>query len=280
MVGQRFVSFGRRGKFMLLGLEGGDSLIVHLRMTGKLLIQPPDARSDKHTHVVLMLDDDRQLHYNDARKFGRLWLVHDTEPVLQKLGPEPFGGDFTDDWLAARLSGRKASIKALLLDQAVVAGVGNIYADEALFGASIHPARMGGTLESEEVERLVESVQEVLGRGIERRGSSLGDSGAQNYVRPGGESGGFQEEHKSVSADREALSDLRHAGRTDRAGPAQHPLLPRVPGLVAYTATSILYHDIYVAAHCPHDEPTGLRHECRATLHRHCPATDRHRWLG
>ncbi len=196
MVGQRFVSFGRRGKFMLLGLEGGDSLIVHLRMTGKLLIQPPDARSDKHTHVVLMLDDGRQLHYNDARKFGRLWLVHDTEPVLQKLGPEPFGGDFTDDWLAARLSGRKASIKALLLDQAVVAGVGNIYADEALFGASIHPARMGGTLESEEVERLVESVQEVLGRGIERRGSSLGDSGAQNYVRPGGESGGFQEEHR------------------------------------------------------------------------------------
>lgn len=196
MVGQRFVSFGRRGKFMLLGLEGGDSLIVHLRMTGKLLIQPPDTRPDKHTHLVLMLDDDRQLHYNDARKFGRLWLVHDTEPVLQKLGPEPFGGDFTDDWLAARLSGRRASIKALLLDQAVVAGVGNIYADEALFGASIHPARMGGTLETEEVERLVESVQDVLGRGIERRGSSLGDSGAQNYVRPGGESGGFQEEHK------------------------------------------------------------------------------------
>ena len=196
IIGQRFVSFGRRGKFMLLGLEGGDSLIVHLRMTGKLLIQPLDTRPDKHTHVVLMLDDDRQLHYNDARKFGRLWLVHDTGPVLQKLGPEPFGGDFTDDWLAARLSGRKASIKALLLDQAVVAGVGNIYADEALFCASIHPARMGGTLETEEVERLVESVQRVLGRGIERRGSSLGDSGAQNYVRPGGESGGFQEEHK------------------------------------------------------------------------------------
>ena len=74
IAGQRFVSFGRRGKFMLLGLEGGDSLIVHLRMTGKLLIQPPDTHPDKHTHVVLMLDDGRQLHYNDARKFGRLWL--------------------------------------------------------------------------------------------------------------------------------------------------------------------------------------------------------------
>ena len=123
-------------------------------------------------------------------------MVHDTEPVLRKLGPEPFGGDFTDDWLAARLAGRKASIKALLLDQAVVAGVGNIYADEALFGAAIHPARAGGTLESDEIERIVESVQDVLGRGIERRGSSLGDSGAQNYVRPGGQSGGFQEEHK------------------------------------------------------------------------------------
>jgi formamidopyrimidine-DNA glycosylase len=196
IVGQRFVSFGRRGKFMLLGLEGGDSLIVHLRMTGKLLIQPLDALADKHTHVVLELDDGRQLHYNDARKFGRLWLVHDTDPVLQKLGPEPLGDDFTAEWFATCLAGRKASIKALLLNQSIVAGVGNIYADEALFAAAIHPARAGGLLELDEIERLLENVKTVLEGGIERRGSSLGDSGAQNYVRPGGESGGYQDEHK------------------------------------------------------------------------------------
>jgi len=194
--GQRFVSFGRRGKFMLLGLEGGDSLIVHLRMTGKLLVQPLGATADKHTHVVLMLDDGRQLHYNDARKFGRLWLVHDTGPVLQKLGPEPLGDDFTTEWFATCLAGRKASIKALLLNQSVVAGVGNIYADEALFAAGIHPARAGGLLELDEIEQLRGSVKAVLAGGIERRGSSLGDSGAQNYVRPGGELGGFQDEHK------------------------------------------------------------------------------------
>ncbi len=196
IVGQKFVSFGRRGKFMLLGLEGGDCLIVHLRMTGKLLVQAPDTPVDKHTHVVLELDDGRQLHYNDARKFGRLWLVHDTEPVLQKLGPEPFSHDFNIGWFAERLAGRKASIKALLLDQSVVAGVGNIYADEALFDAGIHPVRAGGTLEESEIEQLAESVRDVLQRGIDRQGSSLGDSGAQNYVRPGGEAGGFQEEHK------------------------------------------------------------------------------------
>ena len=196
IVGQRFAHFGRRGKFMLIGLAGANTLIVHLRMTGKLQIVPGALQADKHTHVVFDLEDGRSLHYRDPRKFGRMWLVPDPEPVLRRLGPEPLSVNFTPQVLGAKLVGRTASIKALLLDQSIVAGVGNIYADEALYHARIHPALRGGTLEDEEVELLHGAVQMVLQRGIEYRGSSLGGSSLQNYMRPGGAPGGFQEEHR------------------------------------------------------------------------------------
>jgi formamidopyrimidine-DNA glycosylase len=192
IVGQRFVRFARRGKYMLLGLDGGDTLIVHLRMTGHLLVHPPTVAPDKHTHVVLELDDGRRLHYQDSRKFGRLWLVADPEAVVYRLGPEPLAEHFSVEGMAARLTGRKAPIKALLLDQSIVAGVGNIYADEALFSARIHPARPGGALTHEEIERLHGAIRQILATAIEHRGSSLGDSTIQNYLRPSGEQGGYQ----------------------------------------------------------------------------------------
>lgn len=196
MAGQRFVNFGRRAKYMLLGLEGGDTLIVHLRMTGHLYLKEADVEPDTHTHVVFDLDDGRRLHYQDSRKFGRMWLTANPDQVLAKLGPEPLGDQFTAAALAARLQGRKASIKALLLDQTLAAGVGNIYADEALFRAGIHPTRAGGSLTLAEVERLVAAVAAVLAEGIAAAGSSLGTSGLQNYSRPGGQAGGFQDEHR------------------------------------------------------------------------------------
>jgi formamidopyrimidine-DNA glycosylase len=196
MVGQRFTSFGRRAKYMLLGLESGDTLIVHLRMTGHLYVREPDAPPDAHTHVLFDLDDGRRLHYQDPRKFGRMWLATDPELVLRKLGPEPLSEEFSVEELARKLAGRKASIKALLLDQSLAAGVGNIYADEALFRAGIHPARPGGSLNSDEVARLRAAVAAVLADGIAAAGSSLGGSGLQNYSRPGGQPGSFQEEHR------------------------------------------------------------------------------------
>jgi formamidopyrimidine-DNA glycosylase len=196
IAGQRFAGFGRRAKYMLLGLESGDTLIVHLRMTGHLFVKDADALPDAHTHVLFDLDDGRRLHYQDPRKFGRMWLTAEPEAVLAKLGPEPLGEQFTPAALAARLAGRKASIKALLLDQAVAAGVGNIYADEALFRAGIHPARPGGSLTPAEIERLALAVAAVLTDGIAAFGSSLGGSSLQNYARPGGEAGGFQDEHR------------------------------------------------------------------------------------
>lgn len=199
IIGQRFTNFDRRGKYMLFGLEkdggAGDTLIVHLRMTGKLQPAPGDALPGKHTHLTLALDDGRQLQYTDARKFGRLWLVEDPQSVVGKLGPEPLGDGWTADGLAASLDARRASIKALLLDQTIVAGVGNIYADEALFRATIHPARAGGDLAPAELERLVQAVRGVLTEAVRWRGSSLGGSALQNYAPPTGESGGFQTRH-------------------------------------------------------------------------------------
>ncbi len=194
--GQRFATFGRRGKYMLLGLESGWTLIVHLRMTGHFVVEPADAVIDKHTHVVLDLDDGSRLLYRDSRKFGRLWLVPDAEQVVRKLGPEPLDEQFELERFAQQLQGRKAPIKALLLDQALVAGVGNIYADEALFRAGIHPARLGGSLSTTEIARLHTAIAEVLKAGIASAGSSLGGSWIQNYSRPGGQLGGFQEEHR------------------------------------------------------------------------------------
>ena len=194
IAGQRFMEFGRRGKYMLLGLESGMTLIVHLRMTGHLITVAGDAPIDSHTHVVMRLDDGQQLIFQDSRKFGRLWLLTDPAPVLAHLGPEPFAADFTPAYLTSRLHGRTAPIKALLLDQGLVAGVGNIYADEALFRACIHPLRPAGSLDAAEVAALHAAIQAVLTQGIAKAGSSLGGSSLQNYSRPGGAPGGFQEE--------------------------------------------------------------------------------------
>lgn len=193
IVGQQFEQFSRRGKYMLLGLASGLTMVVHLRMTGHLRVVATDNATAPHIHVVMALDDGRSLIFQDSRKFGRIWLVPDPAPVLAKLGPEPLGDQFTVEGLAAALHSRTASIKTLLLDQHILAGVGNIYADESLFRARIHPARSGGSLDKAEITALYHAVRQVLAEGIANAGSSLGVSGLQNYSRPGGAPGGFQE---------------------------------------------------------------------------------------
>ncbi len=189
--GRRFVAFARRGKYMLLGLDDGSTLVVHLRMTGALRLHPADAPEDKHTHVVFHLDTGERLHYRDPRKFGRLWLVEDVESVVGKLGPEPLGEAFQPDVLAGALAGRRAAIKAVLLDQRIVAGIGNIYADEALFAAGVDPRRPAGSLSREEIAALHRAIRDVLSQAIALRGSSMKD-----YAPPSGERGGFQEVHQ------------------------------------------------------------------------------------
>jgi formamidopyrimidine-DNA glycosylase len=193
--GRRFDTFGRRGKYMLFGLDSAETLIIHLRMTGELRVQPAHVDLDKHTHLLLNLKGGERIHYRDQRKFGRVWLVDDVESVLHKLGPEPLSEDFSAARLAIALAGRSAPIKALLLDQSIVAGVGNIYADEALFRAGINPRRPSGHLDESALARLHEAVCWVLQMGIDLRGSSLG-SGPQNYLPPNGIPGAAQESHQ------------------------------------------------------------------------------------
>lgn len=174
LVGQRILDVRRRGKYLIFTLSSGRSLIVHLRMTGRLLIKDPGDELDKYDHLIFELDDGRELRFNEMRKLGRVYLVDDADEVVGDLGPEPLDDDFTLAHFAALLSGRRGKIKPLLLNQRFLAGVGNIYADEALFAAGIHPERRAETLTTEEIERLYHAIHQVLRQGIENRGTTLG----------------------------------------------------------------------------------------------------------
>lgn len=189
LAGREFTSVGRRGKVLTLGLAGGWWLLVHLRMSGRLLLARPAEPAQVHLRVALGLDDGRQLRFVDPRKFGRLWLVQDPAEVLGSLGPEPLDAAFVPEALQMRLrSRRRARIKSLLLDQRFLAGVGNIYADEALFLAGVHPCRPAGSLTGEEVERLHRALREVLAAAISDGGTTL-----SAYRRPDGSPGEHQE---------------------------------------------------------------------------------------
>ncbi|MBI2865464.1 MAG: bifunctional DNA-formamidopyrimidine glycosylase/DNA-(apurinic or apyrimidinic site) lyase [Chloroflexi bacterium] len=173
--GRRIESLTRRGKYLVFGLSGGKYLIVHLRMTGRLLYRGDDEAADPYTRAVFKLDNGDELRFADLRKLGRLWLVEDAGRIVGKLGIEPFDDEFTAEALVGLLAGRSGPIKSLLLDQGLVAGVGNIYADEALFLAKIHPKRGAGSLETEEVGRLRDAIRAALAKGIENRGTSFSD---------------------------------------------------------------------------------------------------------
>jgi formamidopyrimidine-DNA glycosylase len=179
LAGERVDSVERRGKYLVVRLGESDSdsqsqvLLVHLRMTGGFRFEPAT-----HERAVLELDDGTRIAYRDLRRFGT-WLLlepDDAEAHLAtRLGPEPLGRQFTTAFLAERLSGRRAPIKAAILDQRTVAGLGNIYADESLWHARIHPLRPAGGLSGEEVERLREGIRRALRLGIRRQGADLGD---------------------------------------------------------------------------------------------------------
>ena len=175
---RRIEAATRRGKYILLHLDApGSLLVVHLGMTGQLRYVDPETPLPDHTHAVFALDDGFQLRYRDVRRFGRLLLGTEAELIaagkLPRLGPEPLADDFTAADLARRLKGRRAPLKALLLDQSVVAGVGNIYADESCFRAGIRPDREAGGLSRRAVAKLHASLRETLLMGIANRGSSV-----------------------------------------------------------------------------------------------------------
>lgn len=170
--GQTIREIARRGKYFIFRLGGGDRLILHLRMTGGLLITPEDYPMEKHTHVVFCLADGRELRFTDLRRFGRFWLFaageEDKSSGLAGLGPEPFDPKIDARYLQAKLCKSRRAIKECLLDQSVIAGIGNIYSDEILFAARIHPARPACELQQEEWQRLARCIPEVMGYFLEK----------------------------------------------------------------------------------------------------------------
>jgi len=191
--GRRVLGVGRRGKYILLRLDDGAVLSIHLRMSGRLHLLPQEAAPDRHTHAVLDLDDGQALHFYVPRKFGRMRLLTGEEYAVLDgaLGPEPLAPTFTAASLQDRLRARpRARLKALLLDQRFLAGLGNIYVDEALFRARLHPLRLAGSLSGGEVGRLHGAVVEVLGEAITAEGTTLSDG---VYLFGSGEAGRFAE---------------------------------------------------------------------------------------
>jgi formamidopyrimidine-DNA glycosylase len=228
LLGQRIEAVDRRGKWILLDLDGGSHLVIHLGMTGQLTVTDPDEPPPGHTHLVIDLDNGTQLRYRDTRRFGGLTLFA-TRVALDAffegsgLGPEPFGLD--SGYWRRSLAATRRCIKAVLLDQRVVAGVGNIYADESLFTARLHPSRPACGLSAAEAARLGRAVEMVLGRAIARRGSTIRD-----YVGGSGMRGGYQEEFRVYGRRGEPcprcgapIAQLRLAGRSTHYCPRCQP---------------------------------------------------------
>ncbi len=188
LLGQTITSVRRRGKWIVLDFESGAVLLAHLRMTGQLILEPAGYPEGDYTRVVLHLDDDRRLRFSDMRKFGRLILTPDPETVLGHLGPEPLANDFTSQQFRHLLAGRRGRIKSLLLDQSFVAGLGNIYVNEALWEARIHPLRPGGSLSVAEVERLHTAIQAVIRAAIDEGGTTLANG---NFRQADGTAGRY-----------------------------------------------------------------------------------------
>jgi formamidopyrimidine-DNA glycosylase len=220
LTGRRISVIQRRGKWIFIELKGSRLLVIHLGMTGQLTIVPAERPVQPHTHVIFDLSrGGRQLRFRDVRRFGCVYLLPRGQTIDQYLeeiglGPEPFGVS-SAYWLA-RLARTTRNLKAILLDQRVVAGVGNIYADEALFAARLHPARRGNSLTRHEVRRLGRAVPEVLNLAIDKRGSSIRD-----YIGGSGLRGAFQREFRVYGRTGQpcvrckgAIVQVRLAGRS------------------------------------------------------------------
>lgn len=176
LIGQTVSAMTRRGKFLGIEFASGDHILLHLRMTGCLLVTSADHPQEKHTHVIFHLDNGKELRFSDTRRFGRFWLIckgeTDTYSGIGKLGIEPFDNSLPRSYLQAQLGKRKKTVKECLLDQSVIAGIGNIYSDEILFTAKINPARPANSLTAEEWEQLAAAIPKRLTYFIEKNAIS------------------------------------------------------------------------------------------------------------
>lgn len=175
VVGRRCTRVWRRAKYLVFDLDDSRHLLIHLRMSGRLGIEPTERSASPHLRAALELDDGQELRFTDTRKFGRLYVAASVEDATGDLGPEPLEPAFTADWLAEGLHSHRTRLKSLLLDQRFLAGLGNIYVDESLFRAGLHPLRPAESLCGDEVLRLHSAIQSILQEAIALRGATLRD---------------------------------------------------------------------------------------------------------
>ena len=215
----------RRGKYILIRIKGQKTLVVHLRMTGRLLVKPGELDYDKHTHIIFKLDNKLDLRFHNVRKFGRMYLVDSDnyKPAggLANLGPEPLSEEFTLEVFKDHINKRSANIKSLLLNQSFIAGLGNIYADESLFRSGISPQRKSDSLSDKEKEKLYHAIRSILQSSVRAGGTSFSD-----YLNAKGEKGKFQyqlqvyqQEDKECSNCGHTIIKERIAGRGTRYCP-------------------------------------------------------------
>jgi len=202
---QTVTDIWRRGKYIVFKLSGKNHLLIHLRMTGRLHWVVPDQPRSKHEHVILSFHNERQLRFHDTRKFGRFYLVPDLETIVGHLGLEPLAPNFTANVLTERILSRQRMLKPLLLDQSFIAELGNIYADEALWEANLHPRRIASTLSGFEVRSLHRAISKVLKQGLKNFGTTLGTGETTFYSTA-----------KNKGRNRDRLSVFRRTGQPCR----------------------------------------------------------------
>lgn len=191
--GRKIIKISRRAKFIVFQLDPAAWLLIHLRMTGRLDLFQAGTETDSYVRVSAQLSDGRELRFKDIRKFGRWYFYENQPPQFETLGPEPLEKAFTEEVLRKLLEGHRRQIKPLLLDQTVIAGLGNIYADEALWEAGIHPLALAQQLRKETISKLHKSIVNVLSRGVRNSGTTLGRN-ELNYYSVGKRSGRNQDE--------------------------------------------------------------------------------------
>jgi len=224
VAGQTIIDVGRRGKYLLIHLPAG-TLILHLGMSGSLRVLPATAPPERHDHLDVVLDDGQCLRLRDPRRFGAvLWTEGDPRrhPLLASLGPEPLGAAFHGDWLYRCSRGRRVAAKPFLMDSHVVVGVGNIYANEALFLAGIHPARAAGRIALARYERLAEAVKQVLMEAIAAGGTTLRD-----FVHSDGRPGYFSQHLRVYGHNGKPCEVCRHSLRQRIIGQRSTYYCPR-----------------------------------------------------
>jgi formamidopyrimidine-DNA glycosylase len=236
LVGRSIAGLRRRGKYLIVDLDDERAWVMHRRMSGNMLYRRPADPLDQWVRATFSLDDGHELRWTDLRKFGTMWIVEDATMVMEALGPEPLDAAFTPQVLRERAGRRSAPIKSVLLDQSVLAGMGNLYTDEALHYAKIHPRRPANKLKPSDWLRLHEGILDALRMGIEARGSSLGTT-LRDHVNIDGDPGRNQETVKAYGREGEPCFICATAMRRIKVGGRSSVFCPKCQPVPRHSAS-------------------------------------------